>query len=180
MASYKERKEAFVSNLGGTSMAEIALISLLLPAALCLRALLWRTLSKRTDLRALPAAVAWLLEFATVGLPPLLSVVAAQHIYALLGGTLALSAALSCLDPSTPTEAAQQAAVLAAQLTRRQKHHVALFRGTMMLTTCVCILAVDFHVFPRRFAKVETYGAPYPHHHHPPHEAEPEAVQALA
>ena len=32
------------------------------------------------------------------------------------------------------------------------------YRALINITSCVCILAVDFVVFPRRYCKVETYG----------------------
>ncbi|EEF40735.1 GPI-anchored wall transfer protein, putative [Ricinus communis] len=36
--------------------------------------------------------------------------------------------------------------------------HVSSYRVLVMVVTCLCILAVDFRIYPRRYAKTETYG----------------------
>ena len=148
-AAARARREAFVTGHGGSGAATTLAACLLLPAGV----LLWRTLSSTpagSSPRALPARVA--LELATVAAPTLLGcTLLSAHVWALLGAVL-FTAHLSnrLVWPRTPT-------ATAAAVSRRPTW-VTNYRAGMLLATCLAILAVDFPVFPRAFAKTERFG----------------------
>ena len=45
-----------------------------------------------------------------------------------------------------------------ADMSKKQRF-IGSFRAYVLITTAIAILAVDFVIFPRRFAKAETYGS---------------------
>ncbi|KAL6794866.1 GPI-anchored wall transfer protein 1 [Trichoderma sp. SZMC 28013] len=162
-ASYKQRKEDFVSNLTGGSVSEIGYVTLVAPAAV----LLWSVLQARQSFFKPYSVLGFVVDFSlTVGTfllattlysdsPVLLNLLLLAP--ACLIWFLPSSTAGSKKKPRLPPNA--QSKVAAGPLPALSiKPFLTTYRGYMMITTVVAILAVDFRLFPRRFAKVETWG----------------------
>ncbi|KAF1914412.1 GWT1-domain-containing protein [Ampelomyces quisqualis] len=160
--TYKQLKEAWVSGHTGSSVADVNSVSLAMPLSI----LLWSVVQSRMRLftpYALPSLVVDFLLNCGVTL-------FATTIYASTPWVLNLLLLL----PAAILFVLERPAPAGRHVPRRHKKDddakqqkldplpvkpfITNYRGAMMVITCVAILAVDFRVFPRRFAKVENWG----------------------
>ncbi|KAL2675301.1 Glucosaminyl phosphatidylinositol (GlcN-PI) nositol acylation protein [[Neocosmospora] mangrovei] len=162
-ASYKQRKEDFVSNLSGGSVAEINYVTSVAAVAIILWSVLQARQSFFEQYTVLAFAVDFLLNVGAIllsttlyaGTPVLLNLL--LIVPAILIFTLPPNSINRKKKPKVPPNARSKGS--SGQLdVLSTKPFLTNFRGCMMIVTCVAILAVDFRLFPRRFAKVETWG----------------------
>ncbi|RKK86534.1 GPI-anchored wall transfer protein 1 [Fusarium oxysporum] len=161
--SYKQRKEDFVSNLSGGSVTEINYVTSVAAVAI----ILWSVLQARQSFfepyTVLAFAVDFLLNVGAI----LLSITLYSKSPLLLNLLLIAPAILIFVLPPNSTSRKKKLKVPPNARSKENsgqldilstKPFLTNFRGCMMIVTCVAILAVDFRLFPRRFAKVETWG----------------------
>ncbi|KAG5524177.1 hypothetical protein RHGRI_030993 [Rhododendron griersonianum] len=143
----KHLKEQFVSNLTGSSMLEIIALATAVPVLILLRRCFCsngmrdgnatKISSKKNDdvivgLRSLRAYMAaTLIDFLLIILPLLLFFTVTKRC----GAFIYLEDGVDSL-----------------------RTNISSYRVSIMVVTCLCILAVDFRIFPRRYAKTDTYG----------------------
>ena len=149
--SSKAEKEAFVSGLGGTSPSEVLAIACALPL-LAETLGIWGNGLQSKSRACFFSAVA--LSFSGVA-----AVTHPRSYLPAIYSMLFIFWAVAFIRAKSNLRLFEKEKV--KQLTRRCAPSPALltvFRSTMMVYTAISILGVDFHVFPRRLAKTETFG----------------------
>lgn len=152
MSTLKQRKEDFVSGLGGGTITEInAVTSVALTSYFC-----WHLLSIDGD----PNLI---LDFALHWVAFLLSITTYSNNVVLLHMLIIIPSVILFLltraklhSKKLPNKAGNKRKDGKYQLNK--KSFITAYRGGMLILTALAILAVDFQIFPRRFAKVETWG----------------------
>lgn len=163
---YKVQKELFVSGHTGTSTLEVLVVLTQFPCFLFLTGKvveLLRSKQALTEDAKHNFRVLWVTEFIVLIIPLILSCTLLPTLYTesvtefsttLLVLTFVLLGVINVSAAPTETQnlriPQQHSAVRDAEITK--------FRSTTMLYTLLCIVAVDFPVFPRRLAKTETFG----------------------
>ncbi|RMJ26409.1 hypothetical protein PHISP_02737 [Aspergillus sp. HF37] len=172
--SYKSRKEAFVSNLSGGSIWEINAVTLVAPVSV----LLWSALQSRLSFFTPYSTAALVADFLINILAILFATTLYSSVPLLLNILLASPALLIFLNTartrSQKTKPPRQSVAVGNDASSKPQQTIpgtaeslpihpflTIYRGAMMAVTCISILAVDFRVFPRRFAKVENWGTSF-------------------
>ncbi|KAF1851611.1 GPI-anchored wall transfer protein 1 [Cucurbitaria berberidis CBS 394.84] len=160
--TYKQLKEAWVSGHTGGSVADVNSVSLAMPLSI----LLWSVIQSRmrlfTPYTPGPCLVDFLLN---CGATLFATTIYSSSPWVLNMLLLFPAAILYALEKPAPPK---REAPRPPRKTNSEKEtkldalpvkpFITNYRGAMMIITCIAILAVDFRVFPRRFAKVENWG----------------------
>ncbi|KAI1431367.1 GPI-anchored wall transfer protein 1, partial [Xylaria sp. CBS 124048] len=166
--SYKQLKEDFVSNLSGGSIFEINCVTAVGPVAF----ILWSVLQSRQSFFNPYTPLSFLVDLFLNVFGPLLALTLYSNTSLLLSGLFLVPAIFVYGLPPQPVVAKKKkkktpklppAAQAQKQSTNSldvlsMKPFLTTYRGSLLVLTCLAILAVDFRLFPRRFAKVETWG----------------------
>ncbi|KAA8586399.1 hypothetical protein FQN60_000235 [Etheostoma spectabile] len=163
--SQKDLKEAFISNLNGTSLEEVAVGSFLTPLCLISRGLILTLYHQAKGSLPLPRPMIshLLLDFCVLILPLVLScTVLSNVLYQVISSLAFVSACVFCyiyrVNSSARHPQNTVSTFLQSHVQFNQVPFVTIFRVFVNVKTAISILAVDFSVFPRRYAKTETYG----------------------
>ena len=180
--TYRSFLENFVSNNKGTTLSEVNLISLICPLSVLLLALLnsklvrpptanhpeihideeddeitFRKSEKTSKKESRTTTWQWmttsfLFEFVLLALP--LWIVFTNILSSVLTvGIMAITIVILVFSLNENTSSIYNHVLGQEKLT-----FLSNYRASMLLVTSICILGVDFQVFPRRFAKTEELG----------------------
>lgn len=154
MASSKEQyrleQEAFVSNHGGTTPQEVIFTLLPNVCGILLTTTTLGVLRKYTHKN-----VKVVIEFVLIVIPTILCcTVLSEHIGTVCIVMISISALNIMLLGSKGTYLSNSD----MRPVTGKRPFVTNFRALTNIITAICILAVDFRVFPRKFAKTEVFG----------------------
>lgn len=152
MEDLKLRKEQFVSGLTGSSIQEInAVASVALCGYVC-----WSLLRSTVA----DGKVMLLADFFFNWCAILLSITTYADNPLALNLLLVVPPLLLwlCVRPTRSQRDISRNSLQKAEFKLIRHPFITAYRGSMMIVTALAILAVDFRIFPRRFAKVETWG----------------------
>ncbi|XP_072519119.1 phosphatidylinositol-glycan biosynthesis class W protein [Salminus brasiliensis] len=160
-----EVKVAFVSNLNGTTVAEVSLGSFLAPLCLLSRGLFLIVFHLSRGVLPFFKGAHLLLDFTTLIMPMVLSCTVLSDIlhWVIVGLAVVDLCVLYLLSknrkaPSRGSISGPVHSFLHSHVETNRVPFVTAFRVLVNVKTAISILAVDFSVFPRRYAKTETYG----------------------
>lgn len=152
--SYKEgyrlEQEAFVSNHGGTTSQEVIFTLLPNVCGVLLTATTLGVLRRYTHRN-----VKVVIEFVLIVIPTILCcTVLSEHI----GTVCILMISISALNIMLLGSKGVHISNLDMRPVSGKRPFITNFRALTNIITAICILAVDFRVFPRKFAKTEVFG----------------------
>ena len=158
-STLKERKEAFVSGLRGTSITEIYLLSAVGFSSFLLRCSLLVCLPSLYKKACNSPLVSISIDFGIIIFPVVLVfTVLTDYVVHLLTAEILISGVILWNVFYRGLRHYPFQSVLTTSYPKRQPY-LTLARTSVNLFTAIAILAVDFSIFPRRLAKTETYGS---------------------
>lgn len=163
--SYKEQKEAFVTGHQGTTPWEVLLVCLSAPIGVACyqQIMMYRGKVKDINSSMTSRIQAILLEAILVWFPMVLCQTKFLYPYGVACLTIQSCIVLALRLTKKKPQNTKSSSITAANDdddddSKKKLDFLTAYRSSILYLTFVAILAVDFHVFPRRFAKTEVYG----------------------